>query len=72
MADCIVYCNPTYGPTFGSGHDLYIADKCDKNNNSFANLGSSYNVERDEKYPKDQKTFKAFSGATANKNFGVE
>jgi len=34
--------NPNYGPTFGSGHDFYIADKSNTNTSSSSNLGSSY------------------------------
>ena len=33
-----------YGPTFGGGLDLYIADKCDKNNKSHSNLGYTYKL----------------------------
>lgn len=31
----------SYGPTFG-GHDLYLANQCNRNKNSFTNLGHSY------------------------------
>ena len=50
----IVYCNPGYGPTFGGGHDLYIANQCGSNTSSSANFGHTYNVEKDEKYPNNQ------------------
>jgi len=33
--------NPGYGPTFGEGHDLHIAENCNLNTKSFAK-GSSY------------------------------
>lgn len=36
------YCQSTYGPTFGGGHDLYIADKCNTLNYSYSNLGTSF------------------------------
>jgi hypothetical protein len=37
-----IYCNSSYGPTFGNGHDLYIANGCNGNANSYTNLGTSY------------------------------
>jgi hypothetical protein len=37
-----IRCNPSYGPTFGTGHDLYVADRCNENTNSYTNLGPSY------------------------------
>ena len=45
-----IYGNSSYGPTFGGGHDLYIADHCDTaENTSYFNFGYSYNTE-DRKY----------------------
>ena len=46
----IVYSDPqyairhasSYGPAFGGGNDLHIADNCDKNTNSYSNLGVTY------------------------------
>jgi hypothetical protein len=37
-----IYGDPTYGPTFGSGHGLYIANNCDQNTSSYTVLGSGY------------------------------
>lgn len=37
-----IICNPNYGPTFGIGHDLYIANEAATNFNSYSRLGSSY------------------------------
>jgi hypothetical protein len=37
-----IYCNTTYGLTFGNGHDLYVADCCNQNAVSYTNLGSAY------------------------------
>jgi hypothetical protein len=37
-----IYCHSSYGPTFGNGHDIYVADDCNKNTNSGTYLGSSY------------------------------
>ncbi|XP_028403844.1 uncharacterized protein LOC114526442 [Dendronephthya gigantea] len=37
-----IYTNPTYGPTFGGGHDLYIARNANKNRNSYTHFGNTY------------------------------
>lgn len=37
-----IYCNSSYGPIFGGGHDLLIANGANANSNSSSNLGSSY------------------------------
>jgi hypothetical protein len=37
-----IYCNSTYGPTFGNGHNIYVADKCNENTRSYTNLGYAY------------------------------
>jgi hypothetical protein len=34
--------NGSYGPIFGNGHDLLVADECNANANSFTNLGTGY------------------------------
>ena len=41
--DNAIYCNSSYGPTFGSGHDLYIADKCNENSNNYNGTNNTYN-----------------------------
>ena len=33
-----IYDNSSYGPTFGSGHDLYISNNCSQNNSSYCNF----------------------------------
>ena len=33
-----------YGPTFGGGHDIRIADNANSNTNSYTNFGTSYSV----------------------------
>jgi hypothetical protein len=38
-----IYCHTGYGPTFGGGHDLYIADLSNQSANSYVNVGTSYN-----------------------------
>jgi len=37
-----IYCSSNYGPTFGRGHDLYIASDCNRNDNSYSYLGYTY------------------------------
>ena len=37
-----IYCNSSYGPTFGSGHDLHISNTPNSNNNNYVNLNSAY------------------------------
>lgn len=37
-----IYSNVGYGPTFGSGHDLYIANNAGKSRSSYSNLGYAY------------------------------
>ena len=37
-----IYGNSNYGPTFGGGHDIYIANGAGSNTNSYSNLGHSY------------------------------
>ena len=34
--------NPSYGPTFGAGHDIHISNYASSNRNSYTNLGSEY------------------------------
>lgn len=38
-----IYRHNSYGPTFGGGHDLYLANSCRSNTNSYCNK-SSYNT----------------------------
>ena len=37
-----IYRYSWYGPTFGDGHDLYIADNAGSNAHSYTNFGSTY------------------------------
>jgi len=36
------YTNANYLPTFGGGHDLYLAENCNQNSSSYANFNYSY------------------------------
>jgi hypothetical protein len=37
-----ILCYPSYGPTFGNGWDIHVADNSNSNTNSYSNLGSGY------------------------------
>ena len=37
-----IYDHTSYGPTFGNGHDLYVASNSNSNSNSYSNLGAAY------------------------------
>jgi hypothetical protein len=37
-----IYCGGGYGPMFGSGNDIRVADGCNANSNSFTNLGTTF------------------------------
>ena len=37
-----MYTNPGYGPTFGYGHDIYIANNADQSTSSYAEFGDTY------------------------------
>ncbi|KAL9961743.1 hypothetical protein ACROYT_G030749 [Oculina patagonica] len=39
-----IYRYSGYGPTFGHGWDIYIADNANNNNNSYTSFGSAYSV----------------------------
>ena len=39
-----ICCNPSYGPTFGDGHNLHIADNSSANTNSYTRSGYTYNL----------------------------
>jgi len=36
-----------YGPTYGSGHDLYLCDNCNSSTTSYSNFGHSYASPKD-------------------------
>jgi len=39
-----IYKTPRYGPSFGYGHDIYIANNANSNTNSHTRFGYSYSV----------------------------
>jgi hypothetical protein len=52
------YASPTYGPTFGVGHDFYICNQSNSNSSSYSNLGHTFTAPLGYAY-----------GSTAAKNF---
>lgn len=50
LGDKSSYSHGKFGPTFGSGYDLYIADRCNTNAGSYSNLGYSYKVAGENKF----------------------
>ena len=42
--------HPSYGPTFGGGHDIYISSNASSNTNSYSNLGYTYSPPRGYSY----------------------
>ena len=39
-----IYSAPNYGPTFGAGHDLHVANCANGNTSSATNLGNAYQL----------------------------
>ena len=37
-----IYCESSYGPTFGGNHDLHIATEANANRNSYSSIGHTY------------------------------
>ena len=37
-----IFDNPSYGPTFGERHDIYISNYASSSRNSYSNLGLNY------------------------------
>ena len=37
-----IYSHPSYGPTFGGGHDLHISNDSHTNQQSYTNFGHTY------------------------------
>jgi len=43
-----------YGPIFGAGHDIYVSDNSNQNNNSYSNLGHSYQLPNNMNYGSEE------------------
>jgi hypothetical protein len=37
-----IFCYSTYGPTFGNGYDIHVANGCNGNAGSYTNLGKAF------------------------------
>ena len=66
----LIYSHCSYGPIFGGGCDICIADECDKNRNSGGCFPHTYNSE-DEKMERNQDSYHLFTGSTKGYNFKV-
>ena len=42
LASVAIYRKLSYGPTFGGGHDIYIANNANSNRDSYTGLGNTY------------------------------
>ena len=62
-----VWSSSNNGPIFGGGHDLYIADRSDTNENSYSNLGFTFTH---PEYPK--RSQKINSILAGSKDFQVD
>ena len=40
--NCAIYCDPSFGPTFGRDHDICISPNANTTYGSYSNLNSSY------------------------------
>lgn len=67
----LIYNYEDYGPTFGGGFDLCIADQCNINNNSIADFPTTFNRRGEKKLVNGQDSYRAFTGAREGKNFKV-
>ena len=68
-ANKAIYCHTGYGPIFGGGHDMYISDGCNGNNNSGCSFPHSY--DGNGKYEKNQQAWTALTGSTNSNYFKV-
>jgi len=39
-----IYCNPSYGPTFGGGNDIHISSNSNTNSSSYSKLNNTYKI----------------------------
>lgn len=45
-----IYCNSSYGPTFGNGHDFNISNQCKSNTSSYDNTGNYHYDTKGKKF----------------------
>jgi len=63
ISKIIAHLYPSYGPTFGNGHDFMISDQSNTNANSGSNLGYSYQFDL---YPYGSAAAKSFLAGSSN------
>jgi hypothetical protein len=56
-----IYCYPGYGPTFGDGHDIQIANASNTNTTSFSNFSYRYKLDGYDNGSDESNTFLAGS-----------
>ena len=39
-----IFCDSSYGPTFGGGHDLHISNNANTSGSSYSYLGNTYQL----------------------------
>ena len=69
----LIYNWDGYGPVFGgtTKSDIYVADDCNNNRNSYGNFPSVYNRAGGDKMVRNQDSYRMFSGATDGYQFRV-
>ncbi|KAK8797595.1 hypothetical protein WA158_005941 [Blastocystis sp. Blastoise] len=65
---CGIYCNSSYGPTFGGGHDIYISNDCHSNTNSYCKASCYSEVNT----PQKKSLFVNTNNANSRNNYKVE
>jgi len=61
----LIYCHRAYGPLFGDTNcDFGIEDECDMKEKSDCNFPNMYNKEGPNKYPRNDESFRVFSGSS--------
>ncbi|KAK8810776.1 hypothetical protein WA158_007351 [Blastocystis sp. Blastoise] len=63
-----IYCDSSYGPTFGGGFDIYISNDCHSNTNSYCNACSYSEVNT----PQKSSLFVNTNNANSTNKFTVE
>jgi hypothetical protein len=69
--DKLIYCHPNYGPVFGGGFDLCIADNCYGSASSYSSFPTTYNREGSSKIEDSQQSYTDFCGAPSGFYFRV-
>jgi hypothetical protein len=64
------YGHSSYGPTFGDGHDFYLADGCNNNFSSYSNV--NYRHKNPNYTQGSQASYTLMTGGQQNYNFKVK